>query len=364
RTVAASFVELAGQPVGLFITETGRGLRLDLSAQSGPALAATWDLPVGASPYAVEIVGDMALVADFYSGLRIAAARDLGQSLGRVDGVNDPNGYEDLAVEGNHAFLADWVTGLVVADFSDPEAPERVGFLPLNFPNALDVEGNLVALVSATNGGRLFLVDVSDPASPTLRSTTAIGDGADVLFHQGRVLVADESFDASLGGLRVFDVADPASPQQLGRYPGCGSITTAVARGDLAFVLCSDARIDVVDLSDPSMPFRVGRFEDPEAFGVGRGMALSGPLLYAALGDDIKIFDISGGSDPVFLDTISLGVNVWSMAPGAGGDVWVATALEGLYHLGHASLFADGFESGDLLSWSSTSAPRGTGIHR
>ena len=349
RTMNAVFRNTKGDPSGYFLTETGRGLRFDLSSPLAPSLDTTWDLPVGADPTAVVISDGVAHIADFYSGLRLAPAGSLGLSRGRVDGTGGLNAFEDLAVSGDHTYLADWGSGLVIVDTSNPDAPSQAGTLPLDFPNAVDVSGNLAFLVSSTNGGQLYVVDVTDVGNPMSLSTTPIGQGADVLVHDGMLLVADKDF--SVGGLRIFDISVPSSPQQLGHYTDCGSVTAVAAADDLAYVVCSDGFLDVVDMSTPASPTQVGRYDDPVSFSGGPGMVLSGTRATAALGGGLRIFDVSGGGDPVLLETVPVPSSIRSLSQDESGGLWIAAGLDGLYHLAAPALFTDGFESGDLTAW-------------
>ena len=350
RTVGAAFLTLDGEPTGIFTTEMGQGLRVDLSDPLTPVFETAWDLPVGADSTAVAVVGGVAYIADFFSGLRTASARHLEQSLGRLDGTGGLNAFADIVVVGTHAFLADWGSGLVIADITDPRAPSQLGHLPLEFAGAVDVMGNTAAVAKATNGGELFIVDVSDVTRPAFLGSATLGQGVDVLFHQGHVLVADEAFGSG-GGLRIFDISTPESPRQLGHYSDCGSVRAIAARGDFAFVLCNSGFLDVVNVSQPSAPSRVGRYEDPD-FSAGSGIVMSDTQVLAALGRGIKTFDVQDPTNPTLVAALPIASPVRSMTLDNAGSVWVASGFGGLYHLAEPPLFADGFESGDLSAWS------------
>ncbi|MEM9557890.1 MAG: hypothetical protein AAGC60_26770 [Acidobacteriota bacterium] len=351
RTMAAAFVERGGAMAGFFVGELGRGLRLGLADALAPSLDAQWDLPVGADSTAVAFLGDHAVISDFYSGLRVAAADDLGQSVGRLDSTGALNAFEDVEVVGSLAFLADWGSGLVIVDLTDPSVPTQLGFLALDFPNSVAVSGDLAVLVSSTNGGVFYVVDIADPSNPSLLGSTPIGQGSEVIFHENLVLIADQAFGGN-GGLRIFDITMPQAPQQLGQYTDCGGATAVAARGDLAYLVCLDGLLDVVDLTVPSTPMRVGRFDDPVAFSGEKGLVLDGDRAHAALGGGVRTFDVAGGGDPVLVDTLPLTVSVRSMTSDREGDLWIATGLDGLIELVASRFFADGFESGDLTAWS------------
>ncbi|MEM1201784.1 MAG: hypothetical protein AAGN66_00995, partial [Acidobacteriota bacterium] len=351
RTVSALFLDLGGQPSGLFLTEMGRGLRLDLGSPLAPTLDATWNLPVGSAPTTVATRGDTAFVADTYSGLRVLDANDIERNVGRLDGPAPRNSFNDLAVSDDLAVFTNWLSGLMIADIRDPAAPVWLGQLDLIFPSAVDVDGTLAAVVSSTNGGFLFMVDIADPANPSLLGFEVIEQGIDVAFHRGRVLVADEA-GGTFGGLRIFDIANPASPQQIGHYTDCELLLGMAVQGDFAYLLCGQDTLDVVDISVPSSPVRVGRYVDPVPFRNGRGIALSGDRLLATFDSSIKSFALAGAGDPVLLETLPLDAYARTMSVDPSGRLWVASLLHGILQFQvDGVVFSDGFESGNLSAW-------------
>ena len=78
--------------------------------------------------------------------------------------------------DGKHMYVTA-AKGLHVYDVSDPADPQRTGFLPLpHFENEDVDSGNGVVLItndpSFSTVGMLYVVDVSDPTAPRLRSAT------------------------------------------------------------------------------------------------------------------------------------------------------------------------------------------------
>ena len=107
-------------------------------------------------------------------------------------------------------------------------------------------------------GPRLIVLDVSEPATPTVRGRTEPFPGLipDVAVAGDYAYVANRST-----GLRVVDISDPANPVEVGFCDtGFNAWGVAVA-GDYAYVANSVAGLRVVDVSDPSNPVEVG-FDD------------------------------------------------------------------------------------------------------
>jgi LVIVD repeat len=141
---------------------------------------------------------------------------------------------------GRHLYVSA-LTGVSIYDISDPRAPVRVGRLEL--PNAqnedVDVGSGIMLVSDDPFGGRgvLHVIDVRDPASPTLLST----------------------FRTWTPGL--FNLARPP------RRRGIGHTASCIQDCRYAWLAGSSAGIDVVDLRDPAHPRLAGRFQARAAAG-------------------------------------------------------------------------------------------------
>ncbi len=124
------------------------------------------------------------------------------------------------------------------------------------------------------------IIDVSDPAFPRLISQIRRPEGT----HSHKVQVRDNTllvnhernrFEDSppttwSAGLAIYDVTDPARPEQIGFHPtpGTGVHRMAWWDGDLAYVAGTDTGytgrfLHIVDVSNPSAPFEAGRWWYP-----------------------------------------------------------------------------------------------------
>jgi hypothetical protein len=149
----------------------------------------------------------------------------------------------------------------------------------------------------------------SIPAEGFTRHAELIGDRLFVL--DGAVLSMD------LAGLRVFDVADPASPALIGRVATPGLPSDIAVAGDLAFVADGGAGgLQVIDLSDPASPALVGSYDSP---GLASALALLPPTSGAhhrvALADGAEGVQLVGifGTSPdlgLTIDTDGLATDV------------------------------------------------------
>ena len=90
-----------------------------------PSFKGAYDTPGAA--YRVQVVGNLAYVADFDSGLQILdisnpAAPTLKGSY------NTPGNARGIQVVGNLAYVADQASGLQIIDVSNPAAPQQFSF--------------------------------------------------------------------------------------------------------------------------------------------------------------------------------------------------------------------------------------------
>ncbi len=83
-------------------------------------------------------------------------------------------------------------------------------------------------------------------------------------------------------GLQVIDVSNPANPQRVGGYDTSGYAYGVAVSGNYAYVADCDAGLQVIDVSNPANPQRVGGYDTS---GYAYGVAVSGNYAYVADGD-------------------------------------------------------------------------------
>lgn len=114
-----------------------------------------------------------------------------------------------------------------------------------------------------------------------------------------------------LTGLRIVDVSDPASLQDLGSVLNLGLVRDVAVSNGIAYTASSDTSLAIVDVSTPSAPTHLWTPDEYSSTwsSVGVfGLALQGDYLYAACGSRLRILDISDPSAPtveVEIDSVS-----------------------------------------------------------
>ena len=77
----------------------------------------------------------------------------------------------------------------------------------------------------------------------------------DVCIRGSYAYIADDS-----GGLKVIDVSDPSRPYEVGRYKGCFPETVDLSY-PYAVVSEWEGHIEILDISDPRNPYKIGSYE-------------------------------------------------------------------------------------------------------
>ena len=180
---------------------------------------------------------------DFAYGLRFLGHTDQG---GRGDGVQ-------VMVHDGHAYVGHmFSSGVTVLDVRDLRGPHAVGFLP-----AAPGTWNLHLQVA---DGLLLVVDAVD-----LFAVPAFSDEANYYGRSvGEVLTENPPAEYA-AGMRVYDLADPASPRQIGSLSvdgfglhriwyvgGRWAYASALLHGFTDYVLVT------IDLADPARPRLAG----------------------------------------------------------------------------------------------------------
>jgi hypothetical protein len=322
----------------------GGGLRIIDVGDGGRPVESGFIATPGSADY-ITVVDEIAVVSSHWSGE--PRLIDLSDPTHPIDLGTLP--VESLAgrvdVEGTLAYVmtgevGDRASGVSIISISDPLHPVKIGFAP-TYVDTVDVDVRWpYAYVIGTYALQVF--DVRIPSAPvrvTLREhqsdprPTSITAAGDYAFNGWascfwgfcpssiRSLDVSNPFnpiecgsitgmnmrtpvfrDGYLFGMRglglvVIDVRDPETPEVV--YidavdePDRNQRGKSVAMcGDVAATMTSyPARLDLYDVTSPTWPRVIGRYEIP---GKGMDVGLSGDLTFVAGGDEgIYVYDVS-----------------------------------------------------------------------
>ena len=210
-----------------------------------------------------------------------------------------------VAIQDNHAYLANGPYGLYVIDVSNPASPTVVGHLPTPswaFTIAAD-QGHVYI------GGRfgVQVIDISNPLQPALVATIdALGDVLSV------VLVGPVLHIASDWNYKIVNVTDASNPVTLAKV-GADLLRGLAIAGNVA--LMTHVRMRIVDISQPTSLFTIGAVTLPEAMSV----AVTGNYAFVPSETAIKVIDIGNPSAPAIVGSTPFAPHV-----AAGGAIGLA----------------------------------------
>ncbi len=251
---------------------------IDISDPAFPVLVTS--IPMSNFAQGVAVEGKMLFVADGYAGLAVIDIIDPSAPI-ELAHVDTPGFARNVVVSGNIAYVADLDAGLHVVDFTNRGTPVSVGSLATPEPTVgLCVDGDWLYLAST---GRMYVVDISDPANPVQRHEWVGTGGASAV-----VVGGENAFlaDGSVGGVQVIRVADATgSPVEVFAYSQ-GTCTPAIA-GNYAYVgryagFFQGYEMLTFDLSNPVNPaYRGAR----PISSIPQDLVIAGDFLYAALNE-------------------------------------------------------------------------------
>jgi len=184
-------------------------------------------------------------------------AGDLEPSPGQNDTV--------VTVTVNRAGIGDGVYSSIIRVTSTDGGTRNVrvkltvGVFELPIIGSLDTQGGdaLAVAVSANHAyvpcgslGRMYILDVTNPATPTEAYRLNLpGNPLDVAVY------GDYGYVASGGsGLIIVDVSDPTSAFQVGNSDTPGSALDVVLDGSLAYIADSRGGLRLINVANPSVP--------------------------------------------------------------------------------------------------------------
>lgn len=220
-----------------------------------------------------------------------------------------------LAIQGDHAFMANIFQGLQVIDISDPAKPvlvatnDAIGRL-----NDIALEGNFAFVSSETEGLGIF--DISNPKDPRMVGEYSVAGGA------GAVAVADNGTDNGIYGcdilltdnqntLYTFAISDPASPEIISTFETAGTGRGIVCRNHLTFIAEGLSGLETIDRSQRSEPQKISHYDFS---GNLQTVALSESHTYLGDNNGIQVVDINSASTAIktgFLETEGRAVDLF-----------------------------------------------------
>jgi hypothetical protein len=212
----------------------------------------------------------------------------------------------EVRIDGDYAYVAADSGGLVILDLGDPATPVRIGRVESTFQTiAVAVSGNYAYVSEYVNERPgLRVIDVSNPIAPW---RVGSHDTAQTVWHVE--VSGDYAYLATdSAGLQIVDISNPLNPQRVGGYVSGWEVKRLAVTGEFAYLAESRfdsvagayrGRMQVIDVSNPANPLRVGGYDQLSSF--PSGIAVSGDHLLLLHGRTMEILDVTDPAVPTRL---------------------------------------------------------------
>jgi hypothetical protein len=198
-----------------------------------------------------------------------------------------------LASQGNYLFVGS-NNRVYIFEFGESEL-KSVSFCPVDsVVNSLFVQDNYLYVADRYIG--LIIFDLSEIQKPKLISYyCGPGVSHDVWINNQTAFLAVDNF-----GVEIIDLSNPLQPKKMVRIPTLDETWAVTGYHNYLFTANYRADLKIFDLSDLQQPKVLSSVSNLN--GLGLGLYLNWPYLYAAIGDSgLQIIDVSEPSQPKIL---------------------------------------------------------------
>ncbi len=212
-------------------------------------------------------------------------------------------GLSDPLIQGKYLYIKD--TALRVVDVSDPAAPSVVGTLSAGSSGKMTVSGSYAYIPNNTTS-TLVVVDITNPASPTAVGSLSLGALVSEMVVNGRYLYVGAGTD-----LKIVDIANPSSPTLLTTIAAGGTVTSVTFDGRYLYA-GAGTNLLIIDSSDPGASSIVGSLS---VLGTPYKILAKGKYVYLSenVANGFRVVNVSNPASPVSVFYSAFAVQPLSM---------------------------------------------------
>jgi len=288
------------------ISSGARLLVLDLTDSIHPQIVGALDIPEGI----VRSIHYDPVAQRAYLAASDVVMVDLQtpSAPARMGRIATPGTAQDVSVHGNTLYVADGNAGLRVYDITQPANPVERGSLVLSYTGDRDAREvavvGTVAYVGLGSVGCLFVVDVSNPASPVnLGRPYSSNCAVNEIIPGGNVL-----YVAADGELLIWDITQPSSPLFKNRWSNGYALRALAVKDTLLMAGSGNDTLLFLDVHDPSFPFQISSVTLPAGAMLDWpvDLAVRGSVLFVAgRMQGLRVVDIADPQQPVVVNQVT-----------------------------------------------------------
>ncbi len=313
----------------------------------------------------ISLSGNMAYLADRYSGLKIIDVSNPADPtlLGSYD---IPSGANHISISGTTAYAPAESLGLLIIDVGNPASPALLG--SYDTPSSayhVSISGTTAYVA---DGNSTQIIDVSNTTNPVLLSTWPAPGGDYVEYASVSGTKAYLTYTDPPGGLlQILNVTDPANPGLLGQIKLGDSASGISISGTRAYVAARYVGLQIIDVSNPINPVLIGSY-DPIKEGIfstvydyAYNVNVVGTIAYVL--DEQRGLEVIDVSDPAhtkllgnhtvsggyFADATILGTTAYVAVDGIGMQIIKMNNRFNPYLLGSLIVLAIGATAAGIL---------------
>lgn len=239
-----------------------------------------------------------------------------------------------VQIQGNYAFVIRSATtaNFVVVDVTDPALPTVAATISLNgTPQNITLSGDYAFVASDSNTQELQIINIASPVAPTqVGSYDSTGNQN----ASGIAVSGNTAFLARKNGpdmeFLTVDVTTPSAPTLIGSLELGANANDVVISGNYAFVSSDNnaQELKVINVSSLVAPTLAGSL-NLSGNTDGESIAISGNTILLSQGSLLCTVDVSAPTTPVFLGSVSAGAIIGDIAlelGGASSYVYLATS--------------------------------------
>ena len=196
------------------------------------------------------------------------------------------------AINGDFAYIVS-DNNLKIVNIANPSNPQITSFEIPGFATdvAISEDGN-TAVVTAIIPSNIYILDITDPSSPTIIGSKTLGGMAMEVAISGNLALIMNTNPASM---QTVDISNPSSPELLEGSISLRSASDVTLSGNTAYVSDGKYGFKIIDISDPENPFFLLEYN----LGSLANTVIGNIVLSVQAINGLTILDVSDVANPV-----------------------------------------------------------------